>query len=293
MDGTGMQVREARKDDYHRLANLTHFEEHVHRHLDWKPALEWIGSVPFLLAERNNELLAALACPPDPQDVAWLRLFAVTAGFSPLMFWRKLWSQAEQQLAGLGIREAYALALQDWFTQLLTTESFEHVQDVVVLALAAYPDHSPHSSDQVRVRSMTIEDLPEVCKVDNRAFGMEWRNSLDALGLAFQQSSVATVAELNGELVGYQISTGGPMGGHLARLAVLPERQGHGIGAKLVYDLLERFQNYGIPRVTVNTQADNLASLSIYHKCGFQYTGEVYPVFRLIPWKGTKGTTVP
>jgi ribosomal protein S18 acetylase RimI-like enzyme len=101
------------------------------------------------------------------------------------------------------------------------------------------------------------------------------------LEIAFHQAAVATVAEYEGRLVGYQISTGTPIGGHLARLAVLPNVQGKGIGYALLYNLLSQFAQRGSRTITVNTQRDNLASLSLYHKAGFQLTGEEYPIYQL------------
>jgi ribosomal protein S18 acetylase RimI-like enzyme len=91
---------------------------------------------------------------------------------------------------------------------------------------------------------------------------------------------VASVVELDHQLIGYQISTSGPMGGHLARLAVLPAFQGKGIGSALVHEVLEKFEQVGAMRVTVNTQRDNLSSLSVYEKAGFRPTTEIYPVFQ-------------
>ena len=81
-------------------------------------------------------------------------------------------------------------------------------------------------------------------------------------------------------LVGYQISTASPLGGHLARLAVCPEQQCKGIGYSLVVDTLSQFNRRGAQRVTVNTQQDNLASLSLYKKAGFRETREQYPVYQ-------------
>ena len=91
-------------------------------------------------------------------------------------------------------------------------------------------------------------------------------------------SVVATVAEDNGCVIGYQISTGSRLGGHLARLGVRKEAQGRGIGSALVSDLIQRLSSQNLGRVTVNTQSDNAASLSLYQKMGFVQTGEQYPV---------------
>ncbi|RJP49979.1 MAG: GNAT family N-acetyltransferase, partial [Anaerolineaceae bacterium] len=75
-----------------------------------------------------------------------------------------------------------------------------------------------------------------------------------------------------------QISTGNPFGAHLARLGVQPEAQGRGVGAALVNDLIQRLNIGRNGSLSVNTQADNAASLSLYKKLGFVQTGEHFPV---------------
>ena len=62
-------IRQANSSDRKQLANLIHFGTLVHRHLDWRPPLEWIGHDPFIVIEEDHRLIAALACPPDPKSV--------------------------------------------------------------------------------------------------------------------------------------------------------------------------------------------------------------------------------
>ena len=114
-----------------------------------------------------------------------------------------------------------------------------------------------------------------------RSFVPLWQNSPEALKLAFRQSALATVVEDKGIIVGYQISTSTPIGGHIARLAVHPQVQRKGVGYALLHDLLTVFTRRGARKITVNTQKDNLISLSLYKKAGFQLTGEEYPIFQL------------
>ena len=95
-----------------------------------------------------------------------------------------------------------------------------------------------------------------------------------------EQSAAATVALEDDQVVGYQLSTAGPMGGHLARLAVLPHLQGKGLGYALVYHVLDEFTRRGVEHVTVNTQSDNHASQSLYHKSGFWNANEIYQVYQ-------------
>lgn len=129
------------------------------------------------------------------------------------------------------------------------------------------------------VRPMNYDDLADVETIDRRAFFPLWRNSLPGLKTAFKHASLATVAEMKGQIVGYQISTSSQMNAHLARLAVAPEYQGQGIGFRLVHDVLQQCFRRGMGQVTVNTQSDNRSSVSLYKKLGFETTGEIFPVY--------------
>jgi ribosomal protein S18 acetylase RimI-like enzyme len=97
---------------------------------------------------------------------------------------------------------------------------------------------------------MNFNDLPVIEKVDRDAFDALWHNSLSSLEIAFRQAAIATVVELNQQVVGYQISTATQLGGHLARLAILPEFQGRGYGTQLLNHLLIQFEKRGALQVT-------------------------------------------
>jgi [ribosomal protein S18]-alanine N-acetyltransferase len=273
-------IRSATEKDRQLLANLIHYESHVHRHLDWRPPLEWIGYHPYLLAEKNSNVVAALACPPDPPGVAWIRLFAIASQVTPGQAWDRLWQQARSMLSsGLTQVKVAVIPLQFWFRDLLGQSEFAFTHEVVVLAWKGEKLPRAPRLPGVLIRPMRKNDLSEVVRVDWSAFADIWRNSLPCLETAFNQSVVATVAEASGRLIGYQISSAAAASGHLARLAVSPDFQGRGIGYAIVCDLLERFEERGTFHVTVNTQHNNLSSLALYKKAGFRLTGEVYPVY--------------
>jgi len=85
-----VSIRSALPDDRLQLKNLIQFESYVHRHLDWKQPLDWIGHSPFLVAERKGRVIASLACPPDPPGVAWIRTFATSGLLQPDDAWNLL-----------------------------------------------------------------------------------------------------------------------------------------------------------------------------------------------------------
>ncbi len=275
-----MNIRTATETDRQSLANLIHYEVYVHRHLDWRPPMDWIGQQPCLVQERGGRICAALICPPDPPEIAWIRLFAASQDIALEEAWNILWASALEQLNTLACPPIAAIALRPWFQTLLEQTGFDQTQEIISLVWERGKNTGKSPVHGVNIRSMSDEDLLTVHELDSIAFGLLWRISLNTLSSAYQQASLATVVEMNGQLVGYQISTAGPMGGHLARLAVLPSYQGNGIGSALVQDVLEKFEQRGAYRVTVNTQRDNLSSLSVYEKAGFRLTDEIYPVYQ-------------
>jgi len=274
-----LTVRPVSERDLQGLANLIHFEAHVHRHLDWRAPLDWVGYHPYLVGEHNGEIMAALACPPDPPLVAWIRLFATSSEMSVKLAWEELWSVAHDQLCQLDdIALVAAIPLQRWFRNLLEKSNFVHTHNVIVLSWKRTPIPSLAITHPGVIRTMELRDINAVEDLDRAAFGLIWQISTSGLEVAFRQAALASVVEIDGKIIGYQISTATPMGGHLARLAVLPQYQGQGIGYALLHDLLVQFERRGAQSVTVNTQNDNLSSLALYRKAGFKRTGEEYPI---------------
>jgi ribosomal-protein-alanine N-acetyltransferase len=272
-------VRQAEESDRNQLSNIIHFEARVHRHLDWRPPLDWIGYHPFLVALHNNQIIATLACPPDPPGVAWVRVFASRGNNSHEEMWDLLWLEAQTQLLQKNTRSIAAIPLQKWFRELIKDKGFEHIHNVIVFAWDNIHKELPQP-ELVAIRNMHKEELPIIQEIDEEAFGSIWRNSLDALMLAFKQAKLATVAEDQSGLVGYQISTPTPYGAHLARLAVRPCAQGQGIGYALTRHLQDQLNRPQPIRISVNTQDHNNASIALYNKAGFHEVDEAYPVFQ-------------
>lgn len=275
------EVRAAIAADQQKIADLILLESHVHRHLDWRAPLDWLGHSPYWVIEEGTRLSGALACPPDPESIAWIRLFVFASYLSGQDAWRLMWEGARGQLLEGGHTTAAAIAVQRWLDPILLGAGFELAGQIVLLERADQPGPRIHVPPSIHLRPMTQADLPGVVEVDAAAFDPLWRNSLNALAQAFEMAAYASVAEDASGLIGYQLSTGSEFGTHLARLAVRPQVQRRGVGAALVGDLLTQVPEEMAARVTVNTQADNAASLALYNRLGFRRTGERYPVYKL------------
>jgi ribosomal protein S18 acetylase RimI-like enzyme len=271
-------VRPADLSDHQQLSNLIFFENRLHRHLDWRSPLEWLGAPFYWALDDGGQIMAALACPPEREGIAWVRLFVYSGRWSAENAWGMLWPAAREEIARAGGAKVAAIAIQPWFQDLLTSSRFENHQQIVLLEWRSQPTAAPETRG-MRIRKMTEADLPEVEKTDAASFDPLWQNPLETLRRAYAQALYATVAENENSIIGYQISTGGGQRAHLARLAVHPAIQGKGAGRALLNDLFVFLRHMGISRLSVNTQSDNQASLSLYQRMGFVRTGEQYPVY--------------
>lgn len=275
------QVRPADLKDHSRLSNLIFFETRSHRHLDWRSPLEWLGDRYFWAMEEGSQITAALACPEEAHGNAWVRLFVHKGYWSAENAWMLLWGAARHDIARAGGAQVAAIVQHSWFLKVLELSGFENRQNIVMLewhSIASQPRAS-FEARGIRIRKMTEVDLPDVTVVDGESFDPLWHNSQDTLGRALSQSLFATVAEDANGIIGYQLTTGSGLRAHLARLAVHPSVQGHGVGRALLGNLFDMLVQSGYFRLSVNTQNDNNTSLALYKKMGFLRTGETYPVY--------------
>lgn len=277
-----LTARPATPADRYAIQTLARYEPYVHAHLDWKPVEDWLGQQPFLVAERGTRLVGALACPPDLPDCAWLRLLVAAEGVSAAAVWDLLWPAACAQLAQTQPGMAAALSLEPWTEPLYQAAGFTRTHDVVVLSrpAGALPPLEPALAG-ARVRPAETADLPEIVDADTAAFAAPWQLAPEMVRLATGQAEYVSVVELAGQIAGYQLTTPSRAGAHLARLAVRPEWQGRGLGRALVADLIAYYDRRGGREITVNTQHNNAASLTVYQRLGFALTGTRFPVYQL------------
>lgn len=274
-----VSIRLVQEADSRQLTTLIDLGTYVHQHLDWRTPLDWVKHQPYIVAELDHHLVAAMACPPDHPDVAWIRLFAVSPDISIKYAWSALWSAARDQFSSSNVC-VVAMPHQNWFRKLLESGAFVHSCDVVMLKWAGNRQPPVERHSACIIRPMELDDLPAVQAVDSESFSPIWQNSLPLLKIALERAAIATVAEDESGIIGYQISTASAARGHLARLAVHPGLQRRGVGYSLVQDLLTQFQRWGALEITVNTQLDNQASLVLYEKAGFRRTDKIYPVYQ-------------
>lgn len=275
-------VKEADKVDVPFISDFLKRNLVIHRHLDWRTPLEWIGNSPFLLLEKKNRIQSLLACPPDPIGVYWIRILASLYTVPIEESYETIFPIALDKIHR-NDKDAViiSIAYQDWMKFLLSKFGWEICQQVVQLRWerANFFKLNEPLPEGMLIRSMVVEDIPEIALIDQASFEHIWQHSEDSLLRAFHQPTYCTVAEKDGIVIGYQITTLQRNRAHIARLAVMPTYQNLHAGSSLVMDVISQFHKPWAREISVNTQENNKNSLGLYKKLGFEFTEGSFPIY--------------
>lgn len=238
--------------------------------LDWfSPSDRFDEPGCFAILE-DQQIKALLAATPECSAAAWLRFFHAERDGQHEQYFNALVSQAKMVLQAMGAQSLFSLAPYDWLERLLSSKGFKPADQIVTLQ-RNFSEVNYGSTDQrLIIREMNYRDMAAVEAIDVAAFDPAWRLNRTSLKKTYHLSASHSVALLEGEIVGYQMSTSAFDSAHLARLAVDPRWQRRGVGRRLVEDMFETFSAIGIKSFSVNTQASNLQSLSLYHALCFE-----------------------
>ncbi|PKN87905.1 MAG: hypothetical protein CVU46_02870 [Chloroflexi bacterium HGW-Chloroflexi-8] len=274
----GIEIRQASFEDYVPLANFLSFEYFVHRHLDWRTSLDWLGKEPFLIAEYNQEIIACFAAPNDVASTTWVRVFACANSFPKDEIWDLFFEKA-LDIFDSKIKTVGALGILNWFVHMIAKTRFKLTQEIIVLERSDSSSVDDKIGNEYFIRKLDPDDLPYVVELDELSFPPLWQMPMETMRLAYLQSGYSTVIEKDQQIIGYQITTDALSSAHLARIAVRPDLQKRGLAGFLLTDVINYYQKIGISRLTVNTQNDNFASQMLYKKFGFERLNEHYPVY--------------
>jgi ribosomal protein S18 acetylase RimI-like enzyme len=124
----------------------------------------------------------------------------------------------------------------------------------------------------VTLRQYTTKDCEAVRALWLRA-GLELRPSDTKEELEkklLRDPELFVVAETEGELVGAAIGAFDGRRGFVYHLAVDPERQGQGIGRKIMEHIAARLRELGAIRLLLLVDEDNTSAQEFYARIGFQ-----------------------
>ena len=273
-----MDTRRAHPDDW---LNIEMLNQQVRR---TTPRLWWweehLTCDSFIVTEHKNTTVGALFAWPDESPVAWVRLATLDDGMD-IDEW--LDQALPPVLSALRRQGTQALAWMDhdgWAGLHLRRRGFQRLTDVVTLIKS---DHTLPKIDDTdaQLRPAAGMDIPAVVTIDRAAFTPHWWHSEATMRRRAAASSYFAVAERAGELVAYAEGTLHPPKAHLNRIAVHPAHQHRGIGARLLHNTLHTFWQHGAEQVTLNTQTANRLSQRLYHRFGFEPTGDLLTAWEM------------
>jgi ribosomal protein S18 acetylase RimI-like enzyme len=284
MDAAGLHLTAyARRHHRTVMTLINHIGTYLHNHLDWIDLADWLDmpNVPIQLAWQEDQLVGVMAFSPPIDGASWLRLAAVDEESDVAQVLQMLWL-ALQQHPSLQLVHTYgALLSQRWLSPYLSGFGFAFKEHIVTMRREG--DYTPQGvKTAVHIRRTDDREVGEAHAIDRVAFGPLWQMGLPGMRRAIRDSASFTVAEQDGQAIGYQISSGHWSTAHLARLAVLPELQGQGIGAMLLDELIADFARRGITIITVNTQESNIRSQALYQRFGFTHTSNDTPFWQML-----------
>jgi ribosomal protein S18 acetylase RimI-like enzyme len=151
------------------------------------------------------------------------------------------------------------------------------VEDKVITYAYTSPHAQLPSYAPAVIRPARSSDTDDILRINAVSFGPFWQYD-DAVVLAWVLSSDrAIVAEVQGRVAGFAVTTQGLAGNyaHLIRVATDFAYRGRGVGRQLVVDAIQFARDASAPGLALNTQSSNRISRRLYESLGFRQTGHV------------------
>jgi ribosomal-protein-alanine N-acetyltransferase len=120
---------------------------------------------------------------------------------------------------------------------------------------------------------MNVTDIEDVIAVEQNAYPFPWTrgNFLDSLDSGYE---AWVVRDEDGRLLGYFLMMHAVEEVHLLNITVRPDRQGQGLGRKLLDKLIGLARDAGMHAVLLEVRPSNNHALMVYHHLGFAQIGQ-------------------
>jgi ribosomal-protein-alanine N-acetyltransferase len=128
------------------------------------------------------------------------------------------------------------------------------------------------------IRRMQLTDLPAVRTIEKAAQVVAWSEKAfrDCLAAGYD----AWVLEVEGIIVAFALSYTKVGECHILNLAVAPQSQRHGYGAKILAHILEHAKQLNTDMVFLEVRVSNQAAINLYRRFNFNEIGvrkDYYP----------------
>lgn len=124
----------------------------------------------------------------------------------------------------------------------------------------------------ITIRPMQAKDCKEVSELEKEVFSQPWSEQgfLDAIEAG---ENIFLVAEEDLQIAGYLGMYTALDEGEITNVAVSPMKRKHGIGDKLIKELILQAKEKGISQVVLEVRVSNIPAINLYEKNGFKMCG--------------------
>ena len=121
---------------------------------------------------------------------------------------------------------------------------------------------------KLNIRRMEEGDLDQVCAIEEETFSMPWSRKSFQDTISYYHT-LFLVAELDGEIAGYCRCYQSLEEAEITNIAVRRQLRGHGIGRRLLMELMRLGKEQGAFAYTLEVRVSNQAAIHLYESLGF------------------------
>jgi ribosomal-protein-alanine N-acetyltransferase len=132
---------------------------------------------------------------------------------------------------------------------------------------------------QATVEDASIRDLDRLYEIETECFTREAFTRTQIAQLLSGYNSIALIARVEGQIVGFVIGEiyvdGRVLQGHICTIEILRSFRRRGIGKKLLQEIEELFKQKGVKASALEVREDNIPAIELYRKLGYEKIGRL------------------
>lgn len=139
-----------------------------------------------------------------------------------------------------------------------------------------FPDSVPRK-DLMRLRKMTVSDLPQVLAIERQNYQFPWEE--EVFKDCFKAGYSCWVCEEQDRVLGYSLVAIAVGEAHILNISVDPAEQGQGIGRMMLKNLIETARGRA-ETMFLEVRPTNTTAIALYQDMGFNEIGirkDYYP----------------
>jgi ribosomal protein S18 acetylase RimI-like enzyme len=274
------QIRLLAVDDIPLVERLLRTSEYIYQRFTLEELPLLLERYPAVGLFHGATLQGFLLSQVVDSSIAWIGGFGVSWGESRayLSILQALLEHLCDALRECGVSDLHYSgndAAYDWLRSILLTRGFAPYRSL--FSYDKFDYRVPTSGNQaVTIRPVNLVetvqgqgDMAALLAIDEQCFEALWRYDRLAFIDIANTHPYFVVAELRGEVIGYQFNALDGNFGYLVRIAVQPTCNSQGIGARLMAEAIQFFAQNQVARIMLNTQEDNVHAHRLYEWFGF------------------------